>query len=62
MPSRFFDTGNMGLYKFPFTYRRDKYGRCSAKAEDMWTGALEWAKHHGYNYVSSYGIEGVAPT
>jgi len=30
--------------------------------EDLWDGAIEWAKVHGYEYVPSYGIMGVAPT
>ena len=48
--------------RFPFTHSRDRRGYCTAKMEDLWDGAIEWAKVHGYEYVPSYGIMGVAPT
>lgn len=48
--------------RWPFKHTRDRRGYCTAKMEDLWDGAIEWAKLHGYEYVPSYGIQGVAPT
>ena len=37
-------------------------GRMIAKVEHIWHAVRRWAGVHGYKYVSSYGVEGVAPT
>jgi hypothetical protein len=33
-----------------------------AKVEHIWHSARRWAARHGYQYTSSYGVVGVAPT
>ena len=57
-----YDVGNAGPQTFPFKHRRDKRGNCSGTMEDLWDGVRTWAAKHGYNYIPSYGIEGVGAT
>jgi hypothetical protein len=37
-------------------------GRMIAKMEHIWHAARRYAKQHGYEYTSSYGVIGIAPT
>lgn len=37
-------------------------GQFIAKLEHVWHSARRYAKRHGYQYTSSYGVVGVAPT
>lgn len=37
-------------------------GQMIAKVEHIWHSARRWATRHGYQYTSSYGVVGVAPT
>ena len=37
-------------------------GRMLAKMEHLWQAARRWAKQNGYEYTSTYGVVGVAPT
>ena len=37
-------------------------GRFIAKMEHIWFAAERYAKRHGYQYNSTYGVVGVAPT
>jgi hypothetical protein len=37
-------------------------GRMTAKVEHVWHSVRRWAKQHGYQYTSSYGVIDVAPT
>jgi hypothetical protein len=37
-------------------------GRMIAKVEHIWHSVRRWAKQNGYQYTSSYGVIGVAPT
>lgn len=36
--------------------------RSLARMEDVWAAAKAWGEARGHRYVSSYGVEGVAPT
>lgn len=49
----------LGDPPFPVTVSE---GRCSAKLEHVWHSARRYAKRHGHQYTSSYGVIGVAPT
>ena len=37
-------------------------GHMIAKVEHIWHSARRWAIRHGYQYTSTYGVVGVAPT
>lgn len=37
-------------------------GRMIAKVEHVWHSVRRWAKQHGYQFTSSYGVIGIAPT
>jgi hypothetical protein len=41
---------------------KEMEGRMMAKVEHIWQSARRYAKQHGYQYTSSYGVVGVAPT
>ena len=45
----------------PFPAKQTEFGY-TAKIEHVWHSARRYAKLHGYEYVSSYGVIGVAPT
>ncbi len=34
----------------------------SIPVEEVWKRVRRWAKRHGHEYVSTYGVVGVAPT
>lgn len=37
-------------------------GRIHCPVEDLWDLVRAWAAEQGYEYVSTYGVVGVAPT
>lgn len=41
---------------------KEMEGRMIAKVEHIWHSARRYAKQNGYQYTSSYGVVGVAPT
>ena len=46
----------------PFPAKLLESGRMIAKIEHIWHSARRYARQHGYEYTSSYGVIGVAPT
>ena len=46
----------------PFPAKQMGDGRMLAKVEHIWYAARRWADQNGYEYKSSYGVIGVAPT
>lgn len=42
--------------------RDDETGWPVIYIERLWRAVRTWARKHGYEYASSYGIVGVAPT
>jgi hypothetical protein len=46
----------------PFPAKIIDDGKFLAKIEHIWQSARRYAKANGYQYVSSYGVIGVAPT
>lgn len=45
----------------PFPAKQTESGYI-AKIEHIWHSARRYAKLHGFEYTSSYGVIGVAPT
>ena len=48
----------LGIPPFPAYFDE---GRWIAKIEHVWHSVRRWAKKHGYEYTSSYGVIGVGP-
>jgi len=46
----------------PFPAAQLESGRLLAKMEHIWQAARRWAQQNGYEYTSTYGVIGVAPT
>lgn len=46
----------------PFPAAKLESGRMLAKMENIWQAARRWAQLNGYEYTSTYGVIGVAPT
>ena len=46
----------------PFPAAMCDDGYMIAKMEHIWHSARRWAERNGHSYVSSYGVEGIAPT
>lgn len=46
----------------PFPATQNEGGTMVSKVEHIWHSARRYANQHGYQYDSSYGVIGVAPT
>jgi hypothetical protein len=46
----------------PFPAAQLESGQMLAKMEHIWHAARRWAQQNGYEYTSTYGVIGVAPT